>query len=100
MLFSMDSDVGFPGQTLLFFVVKGPSELGLCCTGHIPHIIGPKEVVKHEHISVPSIPGPQSRLDVDKTRVFPKNIGHDVPNLAPVIHKGSSRARRSCSQDI
>jgi hypothetical protein len=97
MLFSMDSDVGFPGETLLLSIVKSPSELGFCCTGHIPHIIGPKEVVKHEHISVPSITGPQSRLDVDKTRVLATNIGHDVQNLAPVIHKGSYRVKRSCS---
>jgi hypothetical protein len=60
MLFSMDSDIGFPGETLLLSIVEGPSELGLCCTGHIPHIVGPKEVVKQEHISVPSIPGTQT----------------------------------------
>jgi hypothetical protein len=93
MLFSMDSYVGFPVETLLFSIVKGPSELGLLCTG----IVGPKEVIKHEHMSVPSIPGPQSRLDVEKARALAKNIGHDVPNLAPVVHKGSSRVRRSCS---
>jgi hypothetical protein len=97
MLFSVDSDVCFPGETLLLSILKGPSELGLCCTGHIPHIVGPKEVVKQEHISVPSIPGPQSRLDIDKARVLVTNIGHDVPNLVPVIHKGSSRVRRFCS---
>jgi hypothetical protein len=66
-------------------VVKGPSELGHCCTSHIPHIVGPKEVVKQEHKSVPSIPGPQSRLDVDKAIVLATNSGHDVPNLAPDI---------------
>jgi hypothetical protein len=93
----MDSEIGFPGEMLLLSVVEGPSELGLCCTGHIPHIVGHKEVVKEEHISVPSIPGPQSRLDVNKTRMFATNIGHDIPNLTPVIHKGSSRVRRSCS---
>jgi hypothetical protein len=97
MLLSMDSDVGLPGETLLFSVVEGVSELGLCCTGHIPHIVGPNEVVKHEHIILPSIPGPQSRLDVNKTRMFATNIGHDVPNLTPVIQKGSSRVRRSFS---
>jgi hypothetical protein len=97
MLFSMDSHVGFPGETLLLSGVEGPSELGLCCTGHIPHIIGPKEVVKQEHISIPSIPSPQSRLDVDKARVLATNIGHDVPNLVPVVHKGSSCVRHSCS---
>jgi hypothetical protein len=74
MLFIVDPDICFPGDTLLFNVVKGPSELVLCCTGHISHIVGPKEVVKQEHISVPSIPGPQSRLDVDKARVLATNI--------------------------
>jgi hypothetical protein len=97
MLFSMDSDVGFPGKTPLLSVVKGPGELGLCCTGHIPHIVGAKEVVKQEHISVPSLPGPQSRLDINKTRVLAINIGHDVPNLTTVIHKVSSRVWRYCS---
>jgi hypothetical protein len=97
MLFSMDSDVCFPGETLFFFVVKGPSELGIYCTGHIPQIVGPKEVVKQEHISVPSITGPKIRLDVDKARVLATNTGHDFPNLASVIHKGSSRVKRSCS---
>jgi hypothetical protein len=62
MLFSMDSEVGFPGETLLLYVVDGPIELGLCLTGHIPHIVGPKEVVKQEHIGVPSIPGHQAGL--------------------------------------
>jgi hypothetical protein len=42
MLFSMDYDVGFPGETFLFSFLEGPSELGLCCTGHITHIVGPK----------------------------------------------------------
>jgi hypothetical protein len=28
--------------------------------------------------------------------MFATNIGHDVPNLAPVIQKGSSRVWRSC----
>jgi hypothetical protein len=54
-------------------------------------------VVKKEHISPPSIPGPQSRLDVEKARVIATNIVHDVPNLTLVIHTGSSYARRSCS---
>jgi hypothetical protein len=88
MLFSVDADICFPGETLLLPILKGPNELGLCCTCHIPHIVGTKEVAKQEHISVPSIPGTQSRLDVDKSIVLAKNIGHDVPNLAPVIHKG------------
>jgi hypothetical protein len=97
MLFSVDSDMCFPGETLLFNVLKGSSELVICFTGHISHIVRPKEVVKQEHISVPSIPGSQSRLDVDKERVLVTNIVHDVPNLAPVIHKGSSCVVRSSS---
>jgi hypothetical protein len=91
MLFSVDPDIYFPGSTLISPVVKVPSELGIFCTGHITHIVGPKEVVKQEHISAPSISGPQSRIDVDKARVLAANIGHDVPIFAPVIHKGSSR---------
>jgi hypothetical protein len=82
MLFSVDPDICFPGETLLFTVLKGPSELGICCTGHIYHIFGPKEVVKQEYIRIPSIPGPQSRLDLYKTIVLATNSGHDVPNLA------------------
>jgi hypothetical protein len=96
MLFSMKYDIGFPGETILFSIVEGPSELGLCFTGHFPHIVGPKEMVKQEHINIPSISGPQGRFDIDKKRMFATNIGHDVPNLAPVIQKGSSSVRRSC----
>jgi hypothetical protein len=97
MLFNVDPEICFPGEALLFTVLKSYSELGICCTGHISNIVGPKEVVKQEHISLPSIPGPQSRLDVDKAILLVTNIGHDVPNLTPVIHKGSSRVRCSCS---
>jgi hypothetical protein len=87
MLFSVDPDVCFPGEALLFTILKGSSELGFCCTGHISHIVRPKEVVQQEHISVPSVPCPQSRLDVDKARVLATNVGHNVPNLTSVIHK-------------
>jgi hypothetical protein len=59
-------------------------------------IVGAKEMVKKEHITIPSIPGPKSRFDIDKSRMFATNILDDVPNLAPVIHKGSSRLWRSC----
>jgi hypothetical protein len=52
MLFSMNSDISFPGKKLLFTVLEGASELGLCFTGHITHIVGPKEMVKKEHISI------------------------------------------------
>jgi hypothetical protein len=96
MLLSMNSDVGLPGETLLFSILEDPSELGLCFTGHIPHIVGPKEMVKKDHISIPSIPGLQGSFDIEKSRMLATNIGHDVPNLAPVIHKGSSSVRRSC----
>jgi hypothetical protein len=96
MFFSVNPDISFPCETLLFTVVEDASDLGLCLTGHVSHIVGAKEMVKKEHISVPSIPGPQSSFDIDKTRMFATNIGHDVPNLAPVIHKGSSRVWRSC----
>jgi hypothetical protein len=44
-------------------------------------------MVKKEHISIPSIPGLQSRFDIDKARMLAKNIGHDVPNLEPFTHK-------------
>jgi hypothetical protein len=79
MLCSVDPAICFSGEALLFTVLKDSSELGRCCTGHIYHIFGPKEVVKQEHISLPSIPGPQIRLAAVKARVLAKNIGHDVP---------------------
>jgi hypothetical protein len=96
MLFSVNPDTSFPCETLLFSAVEGASYIGLCLTGHVSHIFGPKEMVEKEHISIPSIPGPQSRFGLDKTRMFATNIGDDVPNLAPVIHKGSSHVWRSC----
>jgi hypothetical protein len=96
MLFSVNPDISFPCETLIFIVVEGVGELGLCLTGHVYHIVGPKEMVKQENISIPSIPGPQSRFDIDKARFFATHIGHDVPNIAPVIHKGSFLVRRSC----
>jgi hypothetical protein len=93
MLFSMNLHIRFPGKYLILTIVEGYSELGLGCTGHISHIVGTKEIVKQEHISVPSITGAQSSLDVDKARVIATNIGHNLPNLSPVIHKGSSSVR-------
>jgi hypothetical protein len=87
MLFSVDSYIGFPGEEFLFSIVEDASALGLCFTVHIPHIVGPKEMVKQEHISSPYIPGPQSRFDIYKSRMLATNIGHDVPSIAPVIHK-------------
>jgi hypothetical protein len=97
MLFSVYPHVRFPCESLLLAILKGPSELGLRCSGHISLIVGPKEMVKQDHIDLPSIPGSQSSIDVDKARVFATNIGHNLPNLMPVIQKGSSRVRRSCS---
>jgi hypothetical protein len=96
VFFSVDPDISFPCETLLFTVVEGASESGLRLTDHISNIVRAKEVVKKEHIRIPSIPVPQSRFDVDKTRMFATYIGHNVPNLAPVIHKASSRVWRSC----
>jgi hypothetical protein len=96
MLLSMNSDIGFQDEMLFLSIVKGVSELVLCFTGHIPHIVGTKEMVKQEHISIPSISGLQGRFDIDKTRLFATNIGHDIPKIAPFIHKGPSSVRRSC----
>jgi hypothetical protein len=72
VLFSVDPYLSFPCETLLFNVVEGASELGLCFNRHIPNIVRAKEVVKREHIGIPSIPGPQSRFYVNKT----KNVCH------------------------
>jgi hypothetical protein len=96
VLFSVYPNISFPCETLLFTVVEGASDLGLCLTGHIPNIVRAKEVVKKEHISIPSIPGPQSRFDVNKTRMFAIYIGHNVPNFAPVVQKGPFCVWRSC----
>jgi hypothetical protein len=96
MLFSVDSRISFPCETLLFTVVEGASESGICLTGHISNIVRAKDEVKKEHISIPSIPGPQSRFDVNKTRILATYIGHNVPNFSPVIHKGLSGVWRSC----
>jgi hypothetical protein len=90
----MDSHIRFSGEALLLTIVESSSEFGLRCTGHISHIVWSKEMVKRKHISFPSIHGAQSRLDVDKSKVIATNIGHTVPNLTPVIQKGSSSVRR------
>jgi hypothetical protein len=97
MLFSMDSHMRLPGKSLLLAIVEGSSEIGIRCNGHITHIVGSKEMVKQEHISVPSIPGGQIRLDVEKSIVLATNVGHNIPNLTLMIHKGSSCMRRSRS---
>jgi hypothetical protein len=97
MLFSVDSNIRFPTETLLLAVVESASELGLCFTRHISNVVRSKKMIKEEHVGIPSIPGPQGRLDVSKTGMFSTYVGHDVPNLAPVAHKGASSVRRSCS---
>jgi hypothetical protein len=96
MLLSVDPHISLPCETLLFTVVEGASELGLCFTGHITNIVRAKEMIKNEHAGIPSIPGSQGRFDVNKAGMFATYIGHDVPNLAPVIHKGTSSVWRSC----
>jgi hypothetical protein len=97
MFFNVDPDICFPGEALLFIVVNGSIELGIYCTGHISHIILPKDRVKHEHVSLPYIYGLQSRLALDTERVIAAYIGHDVTNLTLVIHKVLSHVRLSCS---
>jgi hypothetical protein len=86
----VDPHISFSCETLLLAVVEGASELGLCCTGHIPKIVRAKEMFKKEHVGIPSIPGPQGRFDVNKEGIIATYIGHDVPNLVPVIHKGTT----------
>jgi hypothetical protein len=93
MLFITNPNICLPGEPLLFIIVEGASKIGLSSTDHVSHIFWAKEMAKQYHVSIPSIPGTQCRLDVNKTRMFATNVGHDVPNLAPVIHKGSSRGR-------
>jgi hypothetical protein len=66
----VDPHICFPSETLLFAVVEGASELGICFTGHISNVVRAKEMVKKEHVGIPSIPGPQGRFDVNKTRMF------------------------------
>jgi hypothetical protein len=96
MFLSVDPHISFPCETRLLTIVEGASELGLCLTGHIPNIVRAKEMVKKEHVGIPSIPGPQGRFYVNKAGMFATYIGHYVPNLAPVIHKGTSSVWRSC----
>jgi hypothetical protein len=96
MVFSVDTHVCFPCETLLLTVVEGASELGLCFTGHITNVVRAKEMVKKEHVGIPSIPGPPVRFDVNKAGIFATYIGHDVPNLSPVIHKGTPSVWSSC----
>jgi hypothetical protein len=96
MLFRVDPHISILCETLLLTAVEGASEIGLCFTGHIPNIVRAKEMVKKEHVGIPSIPGPQVRFDVNKSGMLATYIGHDVPNLAHVIHEGTPRVWRSC----
>jgi hypothetical protein len=56
MLLSMNSDIRFPGESFLLAIVEGVSKLCLSSTGHVTHIVWAKEMVKQEHVSIPSIP--------------------------------------------
>jgi hypothetical protein len=58
MLLSVNPDISFPCEALLFTVLEGASEFCLRLTGHISNIVRAKEVAKKEHIIIPSIPGP------------------------------------------
>jgi hypothetical protein len=57
MLLCMNSHICLPGESFILAILKGASQLGLSSTGHVPHIVGTKEMVKQNHVSVPSIPG-------------------------------------------
>jgi hypothetical protein len=57
-MFSVDPGISFPCETLLFTILEGASEFGLHLNGHISNIVRAKELVKKEHTSIPSIPGP------------------------------------------
>jgi hypothetical protein len=62
MLFSVDSHICFPSETLLLAIVESASELGLCFTHHISNVVRAKEMVKEEHVGIPSIPGLKAGL--------------------------------------
>jgi hypothetical protein len=70
ILFSVYPDICLSCEALIFTIVKGSSELGICCTEYISHIVGPKEVARQENIIFPSIPYVQSRLGVETSRVL------------------------------
>jgi hypothetical protein len=57
ILLCMNFHIRIPGESFLLAILNGASQLGLSGTGHVPHIVGTKEMVKQEHESVPSIPG-------------------------------------------
>jgi hypothetical protein len=57
MLLCMNSHIRLPGESFLLVIIKGGIKLGLSGTGHVTHIVGTKDMVKKEHVSVPSIPG-------------------------------------------
>jgi hypothetical protein len=70
----MNYDISFPCDTILFTVVEGASDLGLCITGHVSYIVGLNEMVKKEHTGIPSIPNPQIGFDIDKSRMLATHI--------------------------
>jgi hypothetical protein len=96
MLFSMNPNIHLLREPFLFTVLKGAIQLGLSSAGHVARIVWSKEMVKHQHVCVPSVLSKQRMPDIKKTRIFATNVGHDVPNLAPVIHKISSSVRGMC----
>jgi hypothetical protein len=64
MLFRMDTNKQFPGESLLLTIVKGSSQIGHSSADHVAHIIWSKEMVTQQHILIPSILSTQRRLDV------------------------------------
>jgi hypothetical protein len=92
VLFSVDPHISFPCETLLLTVVEGVIEFGLCLTGHISNIVRAKEVVKKEHISIPSIPGPQIRFGVNKTRMLP----HILDIMSQTLRLSFTKGRLVC----
>jgi hypothetical protein len=93
VLFRLDSNKRFPSESLLFTILQGASQLFFSSTSHVVHVVWPKEMVKHQHVGVPSILGSHRRLDVDKTIMLASDVGHDVLNLASGFHKSSPRVR-------
>jgi hypothetical protein len=57
MLLIMSSDISLPGEFFLLVIIEGARQLGIISTCHATHIVWAKEMVKQEHVSVPSIPG-------------------------------------------
>jgi hypothetical protein len=92
----MDSEICFPSESLLFTIVQDSNQLVLSSARHVAHIVCPKEMVKQQHVRFPSILGSQRSLDINKARILPADVGHDIPNLAPIVHKSSSSPDPPC----